>query len=336
LKKIQVTQFFRKPLSGAHSLERLFSDILPYLSPDIKVNKFVSPCASSGLIKRLVNIISASLRQGHVNHVTGEVHFLDLLLVKRKTILTILDCVMMETLSGWKRRLFWLFWLWLPEKRCSFITVISEATKCQVLSYLNCDPQKIKVIYCGVSEEFKYSPVEFNRTCPQILQVGTFPNKNIERSIESLEGLACKLVIVGELNNSHLSLLNAKRISYENYTNLSRGQLLDQYLKCDMLMFASTYEGFGMPIIEANAVGRPVLTSKLWSMPEVAGKSAVLVDPYDVASIREGVLSIIEDSELRTVLIRNGLENVKRFSSALIAEQYSDLYREVYLKSHKR
>jgi glycosyltransferase involved in cell wall biosynthesis len=101
-------------------------------------------------------------------------------------------------------------------------------------------------------------------------------------------------------------------------------------------MFASTYEGFGLPIIEANAVGRPVVTSHLWSMPEVAGKSALLVDPYDVASIRDGVLSIIEDAHLRSVLIKNGLENIKRFRLSLIAEQYSALYQEVYLKSRKR
>lgn len=336
MKKIQVTQYFRKPLSGAHSLERVFTDILPYLSPEISVHKFVSPFASAGLIKRLANILIASLRQGSVNHVTGEVHFLDILLIKRRTILTILDCVMMEVLSGWRRRVFWFFWLWLPEKRCSIITVISETTKQQVLKYLNCDPSKIRVIYCGISGEFHYSPTEFNQTCPRILQVGTFPNKNIERVVGALEGLCCKLVIIGKLNKAHLSLLDAKNLEYENYTNLSRDQLLDQYLNCDMLVFASTYEGFGLPIIEANAIGRPVVTSKVWSMPEVAGKSAVLVDPYDVNSIREGILSIVENVELRSRLVKNGLENVKRFRLSLIAKQYSDLYQEVYFKSQKR
>lgn len=277
MKKIQVTQYFRKPLSGAHSLERLFADILPYLRPEITVHKFVSPFASSGLFKRLANIFAASFKQGSVNHVTGEVHFLDILLIKRRTILTILDCVMMEVLSGWKRKIFWFFWLWLPEKRCSLITVISETTKQQVLKYLNCDPGKIRVIYCGISGEFQYSPAEFNQGCPRILQVGTFPNKNIERVIRALEGLRCKLVIIGELNKAHLSLLKTKNLAYENYSNLSRNQLLDQYINCDMLIFASTYEGFGLPIIEANAIGRPVVTSEAWSMPEVAGNQQFLL-----------------------------------------------------------
>lgn len=335
MKKIQVTQFFRKPLAGAHSLERIFEDILPFLSHEINVQKIVSPYSSSGLIKRLANIVSAIFKQGSVNHVTGEVHFLVILLIKRKTILTILDCVMMEVLSGWKRGIFWFFWLWLPEKRCSIITVISETTKQQVLKYLNCDPRKIRVIYCGVSGEFQYAPAEFNSICPRILLVGTFPNKNIERVFDALEGLCCKLIIIGELNKSHLSLLNTKSLVYESYTNLSRNQLLDQYINCDMLLFASTYEGFGLPIIEANAVGRPVVTSKVWSMPEVADKSAVLVDPYDVTSIREGVLSIVENAELRSRLVKNGLENVRKFNLRSIADQYSELYKEVYLNSRK-
>ena len=76
-------------------------------------------------------------------------------------------------------------------------------------------------------------------------------------------------------------------ISYTEQWGLSDQEILQHYRDCDMVVFASTYEGFGMPIIEGNATGRPVVTSNICSMPEVAGAAACLVDPFDCSSIRE-------------------------------------------------
>jgi glycosyltransferase involved in cell wall biosynthesis len=81
--------------------------------------------------------------------------------------------------------------------------------------------------------------------------------------------------------------------------------------------------------VEAQAVGRPVVTSTLHSMPEVAGDGASLVDPFDVQAIRAALLRIIEDGEYRDELVRKGLRNVERFRTKYIAEQYAALYREV-------
>lgn len=330
---LRVTHYLRKPLNGAHSIERIFSDVRAHLPNDIQVKVCVSKYPSSGVFKRIYNIVQAWFYRGDVNHVTGEVHFLTYSLNRRKTVLTILDCVMMEKLQGFRRWFFWFFWLWLPEKRCSEITVISETTRQQVLRYLNCDPKKVRVIYCHVSNEFRPVQKVFNRSHPRLLQVGTFHNKNIERVVAALEGLSCKLVIVGNLSEVHKQALGKHRIDYENLLNLSREALLEQYVLCDILIFASTYEGFGLPIVEANAVGRPVLTSNIWSMPEVAGDAACLVNPFDVADIRAGILRVIEDAAYRERLVANGFENVKRFQIEAIATQYADLYREIFKNS---
>lgn len=325
---IKVTHFQRKSILGCYSLERMFSDVRAAMPVDVVVRE--SSFVSRGLWRRVGNIIEAAFRQSDVNHVTGEVHFLTYLLSRRRTVLTILDCVMLERLHGIKHWLLWLLWYWLPEKRCVAITVISEATRQQVLRYLRCDPNKVHVIYCNVSEEFKPLPQPFNVSKPRLLQIGTTDNKNLPRLAAALEGLGCELVIVGRLSSEQIDVLQQHRVSYENLLGLSREALVEQYQRCDMVVFASTYEGFGLPIVEANAVARPVVTSNLWSMPEVAGDAACLVDPFDIDSIRAGITRVIEDSNYREQLVKNGLENVKRFQIGTIAEQYAALYKSVY------
>jgi len=94
-------------------------------------------------------------------------------------------------------------------------------------------------------------------------------------------------------------------------------------------LFASTYEGFGMPIIEAQAIGRPVITSNIGAMKEVALDTACLVDPYDVESIKNGIQKLIRDEAYRDLMIKKGLKNVERFSLETISNQYIALYKSI-------
>lgn len=327
---MRIVHFLRRPAAGSYSVERNYEDIRSHMPADLQVVTCVSRFASRGVLGRLYDVFRARRHQGHVNHVTGDVHFLTYLLNRRRTILTILDCVTLERLGGFKRWLFWLLWYFLPAKRCVAITVISEATRRQVLHHVRCDPAKIRIIYCPVSEEFSPLPGEFNTSRPQLLHIGTTRNKNLERHAAALTGLDCDLVIVGNLSDAQRTVLDRSKVCYKNHVGLSREALLDQYQRCDMVLFASTYEGFGLPIVEANAVGRPVITSNLWSMPEVAGDAACLVDPFDVGSIRAGIVRVTEDACYRAELVQRGFENVKHFRIETIAEQYAALYREVY------
>ncbi len=327
---IRVMQFVRRPRGGFYSLERLYQDVRDHLPSDIQVETRVNRNFSRGLLGRLSDALTARRSQRDVNHVTGDVHYLTYFLNRRCTVLTILDCIALERSSGVKFWLLWLFWYWLPEKRCAAIPVISESTRQQVLKYLRCDPDKVRVIHCNVSDEFQPAPKRFQTDCPRILHVGTPENKNLERHAAALEDIKCRLVIVGQLSPSQTLALQRYRIQYDNLSGLSREALVEEYQRCDLLLFASTYEGFGLPIVEAQAVGRPVVTSNLWSMPEVGGEGACLVDPFDVASIRAGVQQVLSDESYRNTLIAGGVENVKRFRTKAIAEQYAALYREVY------
>ena len=84
-----------------------------------------------------------------------------------------------------------------------------------------------------------------------------------------------------------------------------------------------------MPIIEANIVGRPMITSNLLSMPEVAGDAALIVNPYNIDEIRNGILKIINDDKYRNGLIEKGFRNAERFTIKYIEKKYFELYNEL-------
>jgi glycosyltransferase involved in cell wall biosynthesis len=199
------------------------------------------------------------------------------------------------------------------------------------LKYVRVDESKITIIPVAISPAFKPASRPFNKVRPVLLQVGITPNKNLGRLLEAIKDLNCELVIIGELTNEEKNKIEASKIFYKNYWNLSEPALIEKYNSCDILTFVSTYEGFGMPILEAQAVGRAVVTSNVLSMPEVAGLGACLVDPYDVSDIKSAILKIIRNDDYRENLILRGFENVKKFNQEQIAHMFTDLYKEVAL-----
>ena len=126
-----------------------------------------------------------------------------------------------------------------------------------------------------------------------------------------------------------LQALHINQIRYKNYINAPDAEMIDLYHTADLLTFVSTIEGFGMPILEAQASGLPVLTSNCSSMPEVAGDAAFFADPLDVLSIRKGILTALTDQNQRDQLVIKGYRNVKRFREDHIAEQYNLLYNSL-------
>ncbi|QHT65760.1 glycosyltransferase family 4 protein [Rhodocytophaga rosea] len=330
MKDFTVIFFQRKPRTyGNFSIEILFEAIRSKLPPFIHSKTVISKYESNGLWKRIYNTIEAYFRQGDINHVTGDVHFLTFLLKKKKTILTIHDCGFMNHPSRVARQILKLFWLKFPIARSELITVVSQATKDDILKHISCNPKKIVVIPNFILPGFNLFPKEFNSKQPRLLHIGTAPNKNLERLIEAIQGIDCQLDIIGKLNERQFKLLNNYNIQYTNYYNLTELEIIQRYHQCDILTFVSTFEGFGVPILEAQAIERAVITSSISSMPEVAGDGACLVDPYNVIDIRQGILRIIKDEEYRNQIIYKGKENVKHFKLEVIIKQYVNLYEQL-------
>jgi glycosyltransferase involved in cell wall biosynthesis len=330
--KISVAFLQRKARKvGNYSVEFIFDDVRFRLKNKINATTYYSKYESQGLSKRLYNCLEAAFRQKEITHITGDVNYLGLFLRPRKTVHTILDCVFLDRSTGLSHKILKLFWLTIPVKRSKFITAISDATKKEILKYSNCNPEKIIVIPVAISEKFKRKDKPFNKEKPVILQIGTAPNKNLPRLINALKGINCQLQIIGKYNEDYESQLKQNGIEFNYQSGLTEEEMIRKYEEADVISFASTYEGFGMPILEGQAIGRVVVTANISSMPEVAGKAAHLVDPFDENAIREGLLKVIQDDSYREELIRKGFENIKRFHPDVIADQYYALYKSVLM-----
>lgn len=322
-----VHHFNRGKRPGNYTFEQLFGALRQELLKDISIINHDLPSQ----LNRLEAVLWAKKNSGEINHITGDVHFLTYGLPKKNSVLTIHDLGYYNNeLKGLKKHFYKKIWLTDPCKKVDIITVISNFTKLDLLESIKVNEEKIFVVPNPLLPGFRKLP-KANNLKPVILQVGSGNNKNLSRLIDACVGLDIKLLLVNKLFDKSLSeKLFRSKIDFEQRIDLSFEDLIQAYSDSDILFFASEYEGFGMPIIEAQAIGRPVITSNLSSMPEIAGKdSAYLVNPLKVDDIRNSILELINNSTMVSNLVNHGYENVKRFSIEEVSKQYIEIYKKL-------
>jgi len=327
--KINTITFFFRTKDLDFSIEKIFKLIIPTISLKYSTKSVSVPFFRIKLSLILKNLIFCRGHRSEINHITGVIHYCSLALPYSRTIITIHDMISVEKGKGFKKIFFWFFFFYLPIKRSKYVTCISESVRDALLHYKCCPASKLTVIPNPVSDSYIYMPKDFNKDCPRILHIGTRPNKNLQKVIKSLYLVPCHLIIIGELLNQELILLNQLNINYTNKFKLTDSEILNEYIDCDIVSFPSVFEGFGMPIIEGQAIGRPVLTSNILPMKQVAGDNYYTIDPYNVDSIKTGFLTIINDVELRKEMIELGLVNVQKYRTEVIASKYMDLYFKI-------
>jgi glycosyltransferase involved in cell wall biosynthesis len=328
---VMVSLIFRKRRPAVFSIENLFDALYALFERSGEgVRRLELPDTSTGIVSVLKNAWFVARWGRGVLHVTGDVHYAALLRPLSKTIITVHDCVVLRRRTGLAGLALRMLWFELPLRTATIVTAISEETKREILKHFAIPETKIKVIPNFVDPTFTFDEKPFATACPRILHVGTTPNKNLSRVTTALRGIPCVLVIVGPLTPAMLAELRDNGIRYENFVGLDHAAMTRVYREADIISFPSTYEGFGMPILEGQAVGRAVLTSNLEPMRSVAGcQGALLVEPESVASIREGFLALLEDRALRARLIAGGADNCRRYSQEAVAAAYLDLYRSI-------
>jgi glycosyltransferase involved in cell wall biosynthesis len=324
--------FVERKFNEYVSIEKAFREIAGRLSGKYET-EFQQVPYGNHFFDTLKNLLFFRKKKAHIYHITGHIHYIVLLFSPKNTILSIMDVRFLYIPNGLRRYFLKKLYLDLPVKRLKYITAISEHTRKEIIKYTNCDESKVHTLELPLLKHiFSENIKEFNAEKPVILQIGTMPNKNIPNLAKALKGIECKLKIIGRLDGSLISILEENQIDFENAFGLDDEQLRKEYENADLISFCSTYEGFGLPIIEAQAMRKPVITSNLSPMKETSGGAAFLADPSDVSNIREGILKIINDEDYRKELEKSGLENIEKFKPQAVANLYEKLYEEVLKK----
>ncbi len=273
--------------------------------------------------------------------------------IRCRSVVTIHDCIHLMFPQYLPNRLALVYAraaMWSATRKADRILTVSEASKRDILRFFDVPPEKVSVIHNAIDERF-LGPADTGRMDlvrqryqldhPFVLYVGNIkPHKNVERLIAAFakarEGGPdhLKLVIIGDELSKYPALRQAvHRHKLEKHVRFlgfqTQETLAAVYHLARVFVFPSLYEGFGLPPLEAMACGTPVVTSNVSSLPEVAGDAALLVDPYDVDAIADGIHRVVTDDGLRADLSARGIARVREFSWAQSVAAIHRIYMEV-------
>lgn len=316
----------------------------PLPSCEIRISNFKGPW------RRVIWSMSALPRAANNDRLDlfwGPAHRLPLGLARHiPTILTIHDFVWQKASKTmrWQTWLGELAFMRASLKRADHIAADSEATAKDIIAFHPDLACRTHVVYPGLTElplpgGRSLLPVDCHGNQERYaLFVGTLePRKNLERLLQAFASVApsilFKLVIVGgqgwRLGNLSALIMQYSlqdRVILTGY--VSDAELAQLYASAEFLLMPSLYEGFGFPIIEAQSFGVPVITSDTSSMPEVAGKGALLIDPASAVEIAEAITRLSSDDSLRSELADNAQSNAARFSWSKASKELVGLIKK--------
>jgi glycosyltransferase involved in cell wall biosynthesis len=263
-----------------------------------------------------------------------------------KTIVTIHDLIFMRypnLYSFFDRKIHYYKFKYAANK-ANLVIAISEQTKKDIVTYLNINPEKIKVIYQGCAPAFKEEIssefLEFTREKYQlpanfILNVGTIEKrKNILSAIKAIKEIDTQLVIIGkktvyfnEINNYIIENNIQNKVIF--LENVELKELAAIYRMATLFIYPSVFEGFGIPIIEALYSKTPVITSKGGCFPEAGGENSIYIDAYNSEEIKIQILDLLANSEKREIIKQKGFEFVQKFNDDEIAKNWIETYNRV-------
>ncbi|SKA36241.1 Glycosyltransferase involved in cell wall bisynthesis [Enhydrobacter aerosaccus] len=247
------------------------------------------------------------------------------------------------------------------------IVTVSEYSRRDIIKYLGVDERRVTNTYQAVtipSDLLARSDDDVAEDLAKLfgLDFGKYflffgaiePKKNVGRLIDAYSASGSKLPLIlassaGWQNRADLKKIRDERFSTFRISDgvvrrerqvrrleyMPQGQLSSLIRGATAVLFPSIYEGFGLPVIEAMALGTPVMTSNAASLPEVAAEAALIVDPYSVTEMAHAIRTLEADADLRTALVKRGHEQAKRFTPNAYDERLKRLYDSILRPSQK-
>jgi glycosyltransferase involved in cell wall biosynthesis len=287
-----------------------------------------------GLLKNLWYTFRHRNKHG-INHVTGDCNFIIFALLGCKSVLTVHDLGFytehLNDLSWFKRHYLYWFQIYGPIRLATRVVAITEKTKLEIEQVIPFK-RRIDVVKHHSIDEFRWSPKPFNPNHIVVLQNGTGMNKNLETTIKAVAQIPnCTLRVVRKMTDEQKALANQLGVTFENVYDLTDEEVYQEYVQADIVCAPSWYEGFGAIPLEAEAVGRPVITTNREPMCSVSpnGAAYLLNDPMDVDEFVRALNRIIHDDAYRAELIQKGYANSRRFTVANCAKEHIDLYAQI-------
>ena len=231
-------------------------------------------------------------------------------------------------------------------KRAGHVITISKFSKGEIMTHLGVPDDKVSVIYCAAREATPTDSVaaadesEVVKNAPQPFMVAfssLSAHKNIARLIEAFAKISSSvphsLVLIGHMPEKSAEIRSALQKAGDNrihFTGFIPDEQVDALMKrASLFVFPSLYEGFGLPILDAQQAGIPIACSNVAALPEVAGDGAILFDPLSVDDMSQKLMRALLDADLREKLVRNGHENAATFSWDKAARETTQIYRKV-------
>ena len=263
-----------------------------------------------------------------------------------KIVVTIHDLIFMRypnLYSFFDRKIHYYKFKYAANK-ADLVIAISEQTKTDIITYLNINPDKIKVIYQGCAPVFKeeipsefieFTRKKYNLPLNFVLNVGTIERrKNVLSIIKAIKEIDTKLVVIGkktayftEINTYILeNNLQNKVIFLEN---VELKELAAIYKIATVFIYPSVFEGFGIPIIEALYSKTPVISSKGGCFLEAGGENSIYINALNPEELRSELINLLENSEKREAMKNGGFQFVQKFNDENVAKNWIETYNEV-------
>lgn len=333
----RIVQIKRKSTIKTKSIENLFNVLNKEIVKRVDVDEYELKYGEGDYFYRIRNIIDVMSirRRSSAFHIVGDCYYVALALFGKKLVCTYHDLIVIKRYGFIKKLIFEIFWVEVPKLLSNKLTFVSKESFNEYSSNYKLNGSKAVVIQncltlsSGVSGYKSYKKIRENKSFV-ILTVGTKSNKNIMRI-----GQACSrmenidMLIVGDKTDEVEKLLTNSLVNAIFVGRVSDNELFEIYKKSDLLVFASIEEGFGLPILEAQAVGLAVITSNVSSMPEVAGEGALYCNPLDVDDIANKIRLVMNDELFRNRLIELGYRNVQNFLPSRKADEYIKVYEDL-------